>query len=242
MKLRTFSLLLFTLFLIQSGKAQDTNGYRFEITEWLEKDATGNLISKVDEYWGVLLLKGQAAVTRANMQLEFRSSIGEILRLGDNTHFSLLHDRQVRLSKGEFLLYLPPSRGPFRIHGPKTMLELSQSGVVIAQATTNGGLKLVCLEGNLRLHVQGENADLEAGKLYFIPPGKSRLGKSLHINLSLFIKTTGLLQNFKPSLPVQKNIQRNAFRQSFNIKNQTPLYVGDAKTAEDFDLLLVQPE
>jgi len=242
MKRLTYSLILTSLLCLGSLQAQNQNGYRFEITEWLEKSPAGNQVSKIEEYWGVLLLKGQAAMTRPGMQLEFRSSLGEILRLGDNTHFSLLHDRQVRLHKGEFLLYLPPSRGPFRIHGPNTMLELSQSGTLVVQATTNGGLKLVCLDGDLRLHVQGENADLEPGKLYFIPPGKSRLGKNLHINLSLFVKTTGLLQNFKPSLPSQKKIRRNAFRQSFNIKKQTPLYVGDAKTAEDFDLLLVQPE
>jgi hypothetical protein len=221
--------------------AQVARDYKFEVTEWLEKDATGKSISRIEDYWGVLLLKGQAAATRPGMQLEFRSSIGEIVRLGDNTHFSLLHDRQVRLQKGECLLYLPPTRGPFRVHGPNTMMELSQSGVLVIQATSNGGLKLVCLEGNLRLHVQGENIDLEPGKLYFLPPGRSRLGKNLHINLSLFNATTGLIQNFKPSLPVQKQIQRNAFRQSFQIKKQSPLFVGDAKTAEDFDLLLVQP-
>ena len=219
----------------------NSSGYKFEVMQWLEQDAAGNIVSKTNEYAGVQLLKGQAAMTRPRLQLELRSTIGEIIRLGADTHFSFLHHRQVKLLKGEMLFYLPPSQAPFRIHGQHTTIELTQSGVLVVQATSNGGLKLLSLQGTIRLHLQGENHDLQPGKLYFIPPGPSRLGKNLHFNLRLFLETSGLVQNFQPSLPVQKKMENTAFRQSFFIQKRTRLFVGDAKSEEDFDLLLLKP-
>ncbi len=236
----TLTLSLWSLIAVSSGFG-NSRGYKFEVMQWLEQDAKGNIVSKTNEYAGIQLLKGQAAVTRPGLQLELRSSIGEIVRLGADTHFSLLHDRQIKLLKGEMLFYLPQSQAPFRIHGPQTTVEITQKGVLVAQVTTNGGLKLLSLQGSIRLHLEGENHDLEPGKLYFIPPGPSRLGKHLHFNLKLFLETTGLVQNFQPSLPVQKKMENTAFRQSFFIHKQTRLFVGDAKSEEDFDLLLLKP-
>ena len=235
-----FFLLVASLAHAQQYRPQQ-QGYKFEVTEWLERDAQGKAVSRADEYAGTLLLKGQAAQTRPAMQMELRGTTGEIVRLGDSTHFSLLHDRQVRLKKGTALLYIPPNDSAFRVHGPTNVLTLHRSGTVMLQATTNGGLKVIALHGNLHMELPTGSAELKPGQLYFIIPQSSILGKKLHVNLALLLKTSSLWTDFRPSLPTKRKIESAAFRQSFFTTRKTPLYVGDAKSSGDFDLLLVKP-
>jgi hypothetical protein len=219
----------------------DRQGYNFEVSEWLERDDRGKPNSKANQYAGTLLLKGQAAQTLPNIQMELRGTNGEIIRLGDNTHFSLLNDRQVRLKKGNALLYIPPGGNAFRVHGPSNVLTLHRSGTVLLQATTNGGLKVIALHGNLHMELPTGSEEMEPGKLYFVLPQSSMLGKQLHINLPLLLKTSSLWTDFPPSIPTKRKIEATAFRQSFFTTRKTPLFVGDAKSSGDFDLLLVKP-
>ena len=236
----TIPLLLAGLVQAQQYRPQQ-QGYKFEVSEWLERDTQGKPYSKANEYAGTLLLKGQAAQTRPGMQLELRSQTGEIVRLGDSTHFSLLHHRQVRLKKGTALLYIPPNDTAFRVHGPTNVLTFRRSGTVMLQATSNGGLKIICLHGQLHMELPGSRTDLEPGKLYFLLPQSSMLGKQLHINLPLLLRTSSLWTDFPPSIPSKRRIEAAAFRQSFFTTRKSPLYVGDAKSSGDFDLLFIKP-
>jgi len=213
----------------------------YELTELLERDEKGKPFSRIMDYTGKWLSIGQAASTVQGMQMELTGPSGEILRLGDQTHIRILHSRQIQIHQGNLILYLPPSTLPFLIQTPTSKLALRESGTIQLQITSNGGLKLVSLQGNLQLQLPKEVEDLHPGKLYFLPPGSPILGRQIDIHLKLLTKTSSLLKDFPSRLPSHKQIRDAAFKQSFFIKQKTPMFVGDAKSEEEFDLLLIQP-
>ena len=215
--------------------------YQFKLVEWIEADAGGQTLHKGETHRGVPLLRGQSANLGPGSRMELVGTLGEMVRLGDETSFSLLHDRQVRLSRGEMLLCLPPSKSiPLRIQGPSTSFHLDNSGTVMVQVTANGGMKLVCLSGHPRLLVGSHSAVLQPGRVYFLPPGQPRLGRNILIDLSLFIRTSALIQEFPGKLPTHRQMQKTAFMQAISIEKRTRLFVGDATSSDSLDLLLIE--
>ena len=215
--------------------------YQFKLVEWIEVDAGGQTLHKGETHRGVPLLRGQSANLGSGSRMELVGSLGEMVRLGDETSFTLLHDRQVRLSRGEMLLCLPPSKSiPLRIQGPSTSFHLDNSGTVMVQVTANGGMKLVCLSGHPRLLAGSHSAVLQPGRVYFLPPGQPRLGRDILIDLSLFIRTSALIQEFPGKLPTHRQMQKTAFMQAISIEKRTRIFVGDATSSDSLDLLLIE--
>jgi hypothetical protein len=215
--------------------------YQFKLVAWIEAGAGGQTFHKGETHRGVPLLRGQSANLGSGSRMELIGTLGETVRLGDETSFSLLHDRQVRLSRGEMLLCLPPSESmPLRIQGPSTSFHLDNSGTVMVQVTANGGMKLVCLSGHPRLLVGSHSAVLQPGRVYFLPPGQPRLGRNILIDLSLFIRTSALIQEFPSKLPTHRQMQKTAFMQAISIEKRTRLFVGDATSSDSLDLLLIE--
>jgi hypothetical protein len=213
----------------------------YELTELLELNEKGKPFSRMADYPGKWLNIGQAASTVHGMQMELTGPSGEVLRLGDQSNIRILHSRQIHIHQGNLILYLPPSTLPYLIQTPTSRLALRESGTIQLQIMSNGGLKLVSLEGNLQLQLPNAIEDLQPGKLYLLPPGSPILGRQIDIHLKLVTQTSSLLNEFPSPLPSRKQIRDAAFRQSFYIKQKTPMFVGDAKSEEEFDLLLIQP-
>ena len=231
----------FICLLMTVGKlaGEDREDYRFRLMEWLEEVEEGHSVSRLADHRNIPLLRGQTANLGPGSRMELSGSHGEVVRLGQNTVFTLLHDRQVRLSRGALLLYLPPSDMPFRIRGHATDFHLSQSGAVVLEVVSNGGMKLVSLSGNLTLHAGEQHLALQPGRLYFLPPGHPRIGRNLLIDLSLFLRTSALTQVFPGQLPVDREIRKAAFMQAVSISKRSSLLVGDATSEDQFDLLLI---
>lgn len=235
--LGSFVFLLMTLGKLAGEEGED---YRFKLVEWLDEVEEGHSISKLAEYRNVPLLRGQTASMGPGSRMELSGSHGEVVRLGQNTVFTLLHDRQVQLSRGALLLYLPPSDMPFRVRGLSTDFYLSQGGTVVLEVVSNRGMKVVSLSGNLKLQTGEQHVFLQPGRLYFLPPGHPRIGRNLLIDLSLFLRTSALTQVFPGHLPAGREIQKTAFLQSLSISKRSNLLVGDATSEDQFDLLLIE--
>ena len=215
--------------------------YQFRLAEWIETSPGGQTLHRGETHKGVPLLRGQSANLGVGSRMELAGSLGEIVRLGDETSFTLLHDRQVRLSRGEMLVFLPPTDSlPLRVQAPATTFLLDNSGTIVTQVTANGGMKLVCLSGHPRLLVGSHSAVLQPGRVYFLPPGQPRLGRNILIDLSLFIRTSALIQEFPSKLPTHRQMQKTAFLQAISIKKRTRLFVGDATSSDSLDLLLIE--
>ena len=214
--------------------------YRLILSQWWDQSSEGKLVDKGGSHQGVPLLRGQTAALPVGSRMELTAIGGEVFRLGGSTHFTLLHDRQFRLSAGSMVLYLPASAEPVRIQGPATELWLRGEGTLAIQVTANQGMKIICLSHQPKLELQGQGTELAVGRVYFLPPNSLRLGPSLLINLDLFLRTSLLIQGFENSLPSNRVMLNNAFRQSIAIQNRSNLFVGDATSAREFDLLILE--
>lgn len=214
--------------------------YQLKLTQWWEGGYGGSVLNKAEAYQGVPLLRGQTALLPAGSRMELVGSAGEVFRLGGASSLTLLHDRQFRFWEGALLLYLPDSSHALRLQGPATEFWIQGEGTLAIQVTSNRGMKIVCLSHQPALKVAGNAKALQPGQVYFLPPGVPRIGRSLTIDLDRFVSTSGLLQGFKGRLPSGRQIRKNAFRQSTIIQRRTRMFVGDATSPEEFDLLLLE--
>ena len=72
-----------------------------------------------------------------------------------------------------------------------------------------------------------------------LPPNVPQLGQSLTIDLSLFTRTSQLITGFQGQLPSKRIMRKTAFQQAINIHSRSNVFVGDATSPKDFDLLVV---
>ena len=237
---RAFSVsILCTLF---SPAFLDADDYHLALTQWWEQSSVGKLINRSPTHQGLPLLRGQTAALPNGSIMQLEGAMGEVFRLGSNTNFTLLHDRQFRLSAGPLIIYLPAASDPVRIQGPATEFWLRGEGTLALQVTSNRGMKIICLSHKPQLALSGHITELIPSKLYFLPPNVPRIGRSATIDLGLFLRTSKLIQAFKARLPSSSIMKKTAFRQSINIKSRSNLFVGDATSPNDFDLLVVEDQ
>ena len=96
--------------------------YRLTLTEWWEHLPDSKPVNKCETHKGLPLLRGQTAALSSGSIMQLEGLKGEVFRIGSNTHFTLLHDRQFRLAVGSIVVYIPPSsvliQGPLWILAP----------------------------------------------------------------------------------------------------------------------------
>ena len=73
----------------------------------------------------------------------------------------------------------------------------------------------------------------------FLPPNVPQFGRSATIDLDLFLRTSQLIQDLRRGFHRHSIMKKTAFRQAINIKSRSNLFVGDATSPNDFDLLVV---
>ena len=227
----------FAIFLFASNSyAKD---YHLTLREWWEHPSSANTINKTKSNLGLPLLRGQTASLPSGSLMELAGSNGEVFRLGGGTQFTLLHDRQFRLLAGACVLYNPANSGPLRILGPATEVWLIEEGTIAIQVTANRGLKIICLSHQPTVELAGHPYVLEPARVYFLPPNVPQLGRSLTIDLDLFLRTSQLIFGFAGQFPSDKTMRKTAFRQAIKIRSRSNLFIGDATSPKDFDLLVV---
>ena len=213
--------------------------YRLTLTEWWEHLPDSKPVNKCETHKGLPLLRGQTAALSSGSIMQLEGLKGEVFRIGSNTHFTLLHDRQFRLAVGSIVVYIPPSPVPLRIQGPTMDFWLHGEGTLALQVTANRGLKIICLSHQPTVELAGRPHILEPARVYFVPPNVPQFGRSLTIDLDLFLRTSQLIVGFTNQLPSHKTMHKTAFRQAINIRSRSNLFVGDATSPKDFDLLVV---
>ena len=217
----------------------NAEGYHLTLTQWWEHSPDSKPVNKCEAHKGLPLLRGQTAVLPSGSIMELEGLKGEVFRLGSNTQLTLLHDRQFRLSLGSAIVYIPPISEPLRIQGPTTDFWLHGEGTLALQVTSNLGMKIICLSHEPQLEIAGHSSGLVPSNVYFLPPNVPRIGRSITIDLSLFLRTSKLIQDLKGVLPSDTLMRKTAFRQAINIRSRTNLFVGDATSPKDFDLIVV---
>jgi hypothetical protein len=107
--------------------------------------------------------------------------------------------------------------------------------------TTNGGLKMISLLGEVELRRTGENLlKLRPGQLVFVlPKGYSR---KMYIELSTLIATANLLTIFEEPPLYYKRLKTEALVQALRTKRRFRTVVGDVKGRDSFEMKVLQED
>ena len=136
-----------------------------------------------------------------------------VTRVGANSVFSFeAGTREINLEKGSVLFYTPPGKGGLKIKTSGASAAVLGTTIIVA-ATSDGGFKIIGLEGTARVAIPGgRSRSLHAGQVMFVLPGQREFGPIADVNLNTLIRTAILVKGFKkplPSLPlIQKEINK----------------------------------
>ncbi|MEM9445548.1 MAG: FecR family protein [Verrucomicrobiota bacterium] len=191
------------------------------------------------------LLKAPDLVsTGVKSRAELKFTDETVTRIGSNTKMSFSQDRRtINLKQGSVILHTPKGRGGGTIQ--TAGVTASILGTTIGVGTTsNGGFKLLVLEGKAKVKLPGGLAKtLRAGNMTFVIPGRKRLGPIIEFDLSRNIQGSQLLNGFSNDISSMNKIEEAAGQQQQDItdgKAETgDVEIGDAKSDASFELLVL---
>ena len=108
----------------------------------------------------------------------------------------------------------------------------------MAGVTTNGGLKIICLLGEIKLRTVGKNIELLPGELSFaLSDGFSR---KMNVELSTLLVTSNLLTGFNQPPVFLKKLRQQAMLQALRTRKRFRTVVGDVKGTDNFELRVLK--
>ncbi|MFP6894376.1 MAG: hypothetical protein VCA18_11535, partial [Opitutales bacterium] len=165
------------------------------------------------------------------------------LRMVDAGSFTLPTPGVLDAHSGAYLLRANEDDGKIRVEAPFAEVEVSGDDpfAVMMGITTNGGLKMIGLLGEVELRRPGEDLQkLRPGQLVFVlPKGYSR---KMHVELSTLIATADLLTAFEEPPPYYKRLNTEALVQALRTKRRFRTVVGDVKGTDSFEMKVLRED
>lgn len=178
---------------------------------------------------------------RSNSLMEMQSQSGVIVRLGSNTNLDIELERTFKLYKGAMLVSLPDDRASYTLQSPLSTVQISGKGAVMFGVTEIGGIKAICVNGRTQLTLKDKvTADLKPGELIFVFTEGKNFSRKVHLELATVMQTSSLISDFKEPLPFLEELANNARKQNRRIKGRFKALVGDAKSDQDFELMILR--
>ena len=138
--------------------------------------------------------------TGADSRAEMVSADQTVTRVGQNTLFSFQQDsREINLDKGSILFQSPGGKGGGTIRTSAASAAVLGTTLIVT-ATSNGGFKVLLLEGKGRVSGSGGTRTLYAGQLVYALPG-GRLSNVFNFQLREQTGASKLVRGFKRPLP-----------------------------------------
>ena len=144
------------------------------------------------------------------------------MRVGANAVFSFGKDsRTLNLERGSLLLHSPTGKGGGSIVTNSATASVVGTTIIVT-ATSNGGFKLLVLEGVAQVkYPDGRSVTLNAGQMTFILPGRDAVsgehGPVLDFELDAMVAGAALLEGFSRPLPSIGKIREAAHGQNVSI-------------------------
>ncbi len=156
------------------------------------------------------VIRDQIALTtgiKSRSELIFQDDT--LTRIGPESYFSFLAGtRDMTLKQGTLLLQVPKGIGGARIHTAAVTAAITGTTIMM-EYVPNRSIKVLVLEGSLRLSVNGRFGDsllLHPGKMVLMRPDAKRIPDPVTVDLKKLIKTSTLV-----NMPAGKHA-RNAAR------------------------------
>ena len=165
-----------------------------------------------------------------------------VTRVGASTIFSFdPTSRTIDLKQGSLLFHAPHGKGGGSIHTGAATASVLGTTVIVA-TTTNGGFKVLALEGQVQVKLpNGLKQKLSPGQMTFILPGASQLAPVIIFRLEELVGSSLLVGGFTDTLDSWPLIEAEVARQEKLIHSgrlsDTPYYVGDDATPSQVQVL-----
>ena len=155
--------------------------------------------------------------------------------------FQLNKENNFDFHSGSFSLSSLEKSSKCIIKSPLSEFELETDDpfAVLMAVTTNGGLKIISLLGEVELKRKGtSSSSLRPGQLIFsLPEGFSR---KMSVELSTLMVTSKLITGFEEPPIFHKKLKQQALIQALRTKKRFRTVVGDAKTNSDFQIKVLE--
>lgn len=181
-------------------------------------------------------------LTTEKSLLEIALPRGALIRFGQNTAVET-SPRKIRLLQGSFLRHAEEEI-LFALSGKRSHAGVRlQKGSLMAQATSNGGLKIILLSGQAQIGTHADGAKtLRPGQLLFIKGAPAKFGDLYDLDLPLLLTTSRLVNAFPRPLPRQHHLKTSALIQQLNLKRSYQALIGDTPDDRTIQIWANRPD
>lgn len=166
-----------------------------------------------------------------------------ILRSMGASTFDLVDPNKINFHSGYLLTGVYQNNFEMFIEAPQTNLSVSSKSPFscMFEVTTNGGLKVIALLGEIILRCGSSEIQVLPGDLCFVLPDSS-FSRKMSVELSTLMVTSKLITAFGKPLPFVNKLKQQAMMQALRTKKRYRTVVGDVKSTSDFEIrVLDQP-
>ncbi|MEM9399745.1 MAG: FecR family protein [Verrucomicrobiota bacterium] len=180
--------------------------------------------------------------TGVKSRAELIASDKTVTRIGSNTILSFnRNERGIDLKQGSILFHTPSGRGGGIIKTAGATAAVTGTTIGVS-ATSNGGFKLMVLEGSAKASLPGGvKRTLRAGQLTFILPGQNFIPQPMNFDLQRNVDNAGLVDGFEQELPSLPKINKAIKKQQKMVQSgraqTTNVKIGDAKDNKSFEAI-----
>ena len=191
---------------------------------------------------GEILGLGRRVTTLPNGGIELVTSSNNAftIRTVQASSFDLLDRNHFALHSGAYVFHSILNDSDLSLKSPIIDLQVSseQPFAIMVGVTTNGGLKIISLLGEISLRNHQEKIGLVPGELTFaLSDGFSR---KMNVELSTLIVTSNLLTDFDEPPIFLKKLRQQAMMQALRTRQRFRTVVGDVKGNDNFELKVLE--
>lgn len=191
---------------------------------------------------GEALGLGRRVTVLPNGGIELTASTksGVSIRSVQAASFDILGSTSFALHSGSYVMHSLGEDNDLVIKSPLVDLRISSTEpfALMVGVTTNGGMKVICLLGEIKLNKEGQGISLVPGELSFaLPDGFSR---KMNVELSTLLVTSNLLTDFQQPPVFLKKLRQQAMMQALRTRKRFRTVVGDVKGNDNFELKVLE--
>jgi len=179
----------------------------------------------------------------AGIEVSLNNESNYAIRSVEAASFAIDENQGFDFHSGSFCLSSLEKNSRCSIKSPLAELSLISKDpfAIMLAVTTNGGLKIIGLLGEIELkQKQKPSVSLRPGQLVFsLPDGFSR---KMSVELSTLMVTSKLMTAFDEPPSFFKKLKQQALIQALRTKKRFRTIVGDAKTNSDFQIKVLNEE
>jgi hypothetical protein len=177
----------------------------------------------------------------SGVEVSLNNEPNYVIRSVEAASFEIDENQDFDFHSGSFCLSSLEKKSRCSIKSPLAGLFVESDGpfAIMLAVTTNGGLKIIGLLGEIELKQKPKKSiSLRPGQLVFsLTDGFSR---KMNVELSTLMVTSKLMTAFDEPPAFYKKLKQQALIQALRTKKRFKTVVGDAKTNSDFQIHVLE--